>query len=820
MKPYVYQNQLANLLQQGKNIILQAPTGAGKTMAALRPFLTQYAAPPATLPPKCVYAVPMRVLANQFYAEYNRIVYEELSLPKEPTILRQTGEYKDDPEFRADITFATIDQVLSSWLMTPYSLSQRLSNLNAGAFIGSYLIFDEFHLFDPDSTLPTTLHMLKMLNGISPFVLMTATFSKEMLEKLAHYLNAVPFLLDDNLLTEIPAQNKDRRFYTTAVSLTYKTDDKRAVAEPTAVAHILHTHQTQTIAKPRTLVVCNQVERAQAVYTALRDNAPEGVTVRLLHSRFLPQDRQDIETFIRQEFQKDKGQQTVPSLIVVATQVVEVGLDMSCAVLHTELSPAASVLQRAGRCARYEGESGQVYVYPLDEKEYAPYNGRYAAAQCTLTWEWLQANQDRHLAFADEQALINHAHTASDSQILDAVFAASYERQEDIYKAWAGQKTRGETAVLIRNTASVTVAVHSDPDQLAAAPFQADSFSLHPGTLQGKFAQWQAANDARDAEWDEDHLEWLVCRLVEDADDETVQGNRPIHYGFKPVKTRHELHAPLLVINPALVGYSKELGLTLYPGNFYESSLPQTAVTTARATYAYKLESYYRHIELVHNAFVTDSLPLFRAAAARLEHAYGWRKGIIADMAHLVMAVHDIGKLSAGWQKRVCEWQKAIGATVPDFAIAHTDFDPENPLHQTTKAGKKPPHAVESALAAVPLLQALAAESMYHPLLRAAFTAVARHHAPFAGQPNSYQLIPNHRQEIARTLTLLPDALQPTCQSAPINAQTHVTTELPPGFLEENLLINPRNEQDVCCYMLLVRALRTADQTGTRQGSQ
>ncbi|MCA9936396.1 MAG: CRISPR-associated helicase Cas3', partial [Anaerolineales bacterium] len=443
---YRYQQKIKDLILEGRSIILQAPTGAGKTLAALAPFIENYwSASHQYFPRKCVYAVPMRVLANQFYIEYEGLKerYQRLhkrSFDQYPLeILRQTGEYKEDREFRADMTFATIDQVLSGWLMTPYSLPNRLGNLNAGAFVGSYLIFDEFHLFDPDSTLPTTLHMLKVLNGISPFVLMTATFSKEMLEKLAHHLNAEAFLLTDEMLAEIPAQKKERKFYTTAVPLTFKNDDKQVLAEETAVAHILQTHQRQTIEKPRTLVVCNQVERAQAISTALREQKPDGVTVRLLHSRFLKEDRQTIEDFVRDEFQKDTEKRTVPSLIVVATQVVEVGLDMSAAVLHTELAPAASVLQRAGRCARYPGESGQVYVYPLDEDGYAPYHGTHAKQQCDLTWDWLAENQDRHLAFADEQALINHAHTASDNMILNSVFGAEYEHTTAIWAAWRGE---------------------------------------------------------------------------------------------------------------------------------------------------------------------------------------------------------------------------------------------------------------------------------------------------------------------------------------------------------------------------------------------
>jgi CRISPR-associated endonuclease/helicase Cas3 len=826
VKLYDYQVNFARCIRQGRNIVLQAPTGAGKTMAALWPFLRNWADSSDKLPRKCVYAVPMRVLANQFVADYSRIVYEDMLIASPPIIKRQTGEYKEDPEFRADITFATIDQVLSGWLMSPFGLPRRLGNLNAGACVGSYLVFDEFHLFDPDSTLPTTLQMLKTLNDVSPFVLMTATFSKEMLNKLAGYLDAEAFLLTDEMLKEIPAQNKERRFYTVSSPLTYINEDKKVLANETSINHILQSHRDQTGDKPRTLVVCNQVERAQAVYTALRHHGPDGVDVRLLHSRFLRQDRQEIESHIRQEFGKNTDLRTIDSLIVVATQVVEVGLDMSCAVLHTELAPAASVLQRAGRCARYPNQAGQVYVYPLDGKGYAPYHGKYARQQCDLAWEWLQANQDRHLTFADEQDLINHAHSDSDDMILKGVFETEFELLSEIRAAWRGEKGRAETAGLIRNIQSVSIVVHSDPDQLSVSPFKADSFSLHPGTLKGKFKHWQEVNEALDPGFDEGHLDWLVKKLVEDVDEQDVQSNTPITYRFKKVSSGHELDAPLLAINPSLIGYSAKLGLTLYPGNAYQSSLPEAAVAQQYEAFNYKLESYYRHIALVHQAFVDESLDLFNAVAGRLERAYDWRPGIITDMAHLVMAVHDVGKLSQTWQGWAHRWQSEIGRPMADAndAAAHTDYDPENPVHKGKNKmmrGKRPSHAVESALAALPVLKALVASDSdrYMPLLRAAFTAVARHHAPFSSQPGSYQLVSTYQQEIEATLELLPERVRRICQAAkafPAIDIKYFSVDL----IKRSFLLDVRDETALCCYMLLVRALRTADQKGTSLGSQ
>src|SRR2546429_9976058 len=65
-----FQERVLHHVLNGRSVILQAPTGAGKTKAALAPFLQNLAKQGDKLPHTCRYAVPMRVLANQFYREY------------------------------------------------------------------------------------------------------------------------------------------------------------------------------------------------------------------------------------------------------------------------------------------------------------------------------------------------------------------------------------------------------------------------------------------------------------------------------------------------------------------------------------------------------------------------------------------------------------------------------------------------------------------------------------------------------------------------------------------------------------------------------
>ncbi|WP_369073998.1 helicase-related protein, partial [Haemophilus parainfluenzae] len=49
--------------------------------------------------------------------------------------------------------------------------------------------------------------------------------------------------------------------------------------------------------------------------------------------------------------------------VLIATQVIEAGINITCQVMHIQLCPMNSLLQRAGRCARFRGERGDVRVY-------------------------------------------------------------------------------------------------------------------------------------------------------------------------------------------------------------------------------------------------------------------------------------------------------------------------------------------------------------------------------------------------------------------------------------------------------------------------
>lgn len=103
----------------------------------------------------------------------------------------------------------------------------------------------------------------------------------------------------------------------------------------------------------RTLIVCNTVDRARAIHAALEGMLGEDAVkmLVLLHSRFRPPDRARQQNRLKDELDPNIGQ------IVVATQVVEAGVDLSSAILWTEIAPLPSIVQRLGRLNR-AGEFG------------------------------------------------------------------------------------------------------------------------------------------------------------------------------------------------------------------------------------------------------------------------------------------------------------------------------------------------------------------------------------------------------------------------------------------------------------------------------
>ena len=797
MELYPYQERVKELIQAGKSVILQAPTGAGKTRAALAPFIENFFDhADGSTPRKCIYSVPMRVLANQFEAEYSDLASRHQRINREEIkVTIQTGEHSKDKEFEGDLIFCTIDQFLSSYLTMPYCMPRRLANINAGALIGSYLVFDEFHLLDPDSTLPTALYAIKKLSQVAPVLLMTATFSSSVLHTLQKEIpNSKIVLVDPQeayaIETSVGEKSVRQRVWRTA--------ETRLSA-----SGILEMHNK------RSLAICNTVRRAQELFRELKQlTGDKDIDILLLHSRFLQKDRQEIEKQIKMRFARGNKE---GSVVAVATQTIEVGVDITSEILHTELAPASSLIQRAGRCARYAGEKGNMMVYPVEKN--SPYRSESWKNEMDEALKWLTDHKNEIFDFGKEQEFVNAVATPRDEQILLRLSAGRASRDEDIKRALGGEQDSKAARDLIRDADSKLVLIHPDPKkELTLNPYLAKGFNIPTKTLFGMVKEW------REREVD---VDWRIMRLIEDRQDK--EENNRTDYDWEILTDEKLLNSTqVIVVNPELAGYLQDEGFVSDKGNTgFISTMPEIGeAQKTRDGYSYKLERYEDHIRRVLEAFKDIALKESTYSAGALEQAAGWSQGSVMRAIWLACLFHDVGKLSEGWQGWARAYQKEIGDPVSvDFAAGHTEFDRKNPVHKKAeetirKHHKKPNHAGESALASAKMI-ARAFGKEEESLAKAVLTAVTRHHTPFASECGVFVLEDQAENHLHATLDCVPEDIR---QWVNLELLRNESKTIQNSF--SGLLITPDDDFGWMAYALLARALRRSDQEGTAIGTR
>ncbi|MGB9677931.1 MAG: CRISPR-associated helicase Cas3', partial [Candidatus Ratteibacteria bacterium] len=271
-----------------------------------------------------------------------------------------------------------------------------------------------------------------------PFVVMTAT---------------MPESLERSLFENIPLSNSQR------LTGNIKIDSKLKI---TVENHPLYSNSDvyiseellNKIKQKKTLIVVNQVKRAQKIYEYIKDALNlEDDNIVLIHSRFTRIDGKEHEIkAISLIPHKENGEVIIPEGvgIVVSTQVLEAGIDFSAELLLTELAPADCLVQRAGRCARYNGEKGEMIIFQVeDDKGHLPYEKEHL----DKTFEWLQNNKNFNIKNFDEvSSFVNETldYKASDYEARDTLI--------DLYECVLYADTKPEN-IQVRNSKSVTLFV-------------------------------------------------------------------------------------------------------------------------------------------------------------------------------------------------------------------------------------------------------------------------------------------------------------------------------------------------------------------------
>ncbi len=357
--------------------VLIAPTGSGKTAAVSLGWAARRLQNPDDTPRRLVWCLPMRTLVEQTADAvrewFGRLAVESegkgyLPRPEDVHVLmggEDAAGWLDWPE-RPSVLVGTQDMLLSRALMRGYASSRALWPMEfALLHEDAQWVFDEVQLMGSGRATSAQLEAFRQSDTdrarqdgraaatLSRSLWISATLDPGWLATVDHseppaaaVVRVDPGAAPDGRLARLTHATKRLSRLPVAPASSRKTD-LASYVERLADA-LVHAHRDGRM----TLAIVNRVDRAQALRDALEKRLskrlPAAPTLALVHSRFRPADRaREMEKVLDDADAHSHGR------IVVATQAVEAGVDISAAVLLTELAPWSSLVQRFGRANRY-----------------------------------------------------------------------------------------------------------------------------------------------------------------------------------------------------------------------------------------------------------------------------------------------------------------------------------------------------------------------------------------------------------------------------------------------------------------------------------
>ncbi|HEY9249754.1 MAG TPA: CRISPR-associated endonuclease Cas3'', partial [Rariglobus sp.] len=257
-----------------------------------------------------------------------------------------SGEWDIHPEADA-ILIGTQDMLLSRALNRGYGMARARWPMHFGLLNNDALwVLDETQLMGVGVRTSAQLEGLRRKLGTALDCATwwaSATLDSRLLRTPDHGELPPAITLDaaDRASPEVAARIQSvKRLAPLPLTL---TGDASKLVDPyidALAAAVVEKHQPATT----TLVILNRVDRAKDLCAALdklakKQAMPERV---LVHSRFRPMEREPLSTRIKEPGEK----------IIISTQAIEAGVDISARTLVTELAPWSSLVQRFGRCNR------------------------------------------------------------------------------------------------------------------------------------------------------------------------------------------------------------------------------------------------------------------------------------------------------------------------------------------------------------------------------------------------------------------------------------------------------------------------------------
>lgn len=329
---------------------LCVPTGGGKTLSSFR-FAINFAKEHEEIQ-HIYYVIPYTSIIDQTADEVRKVCGEEMVLEHHSGVVQEDEAYELlTQRWTAPIILTTLVQFMNSIYSHKSACARRMH-----ALCHSVIIVDEVQAIPKK-----LLHLFnEAVNFLSRFcgttvVLCSATQPSFALTEHKLHLSEECDMVSKRL------QNMSVFNRTRVVNLSGKPMTCREIGEFA---------MEQIDKKPSLLVVCNTKKTAKMIYDAIENKGKK----MLLTTNFCREHRSKMIQDIREKtsYLAENGAETPldERLIVVSTQLIEAGVDLSFACAIRVMAGVDSIVQTAGRCGR-NGEFGQncaVYLVACTEE--------------------------------------------------------------------------------------------------------------------------------------------------------------------------------------------------------------------------------------------------------------------------------------------------------------------------------------------------------------------------------------------------------------------------------------------------------------------
>ena len=345
---HLYPLSYVNTNDGRKHTLVTAPTGAGKTDFLLR-----------RCKGRVFYTLPFQASINAMYDRIKNNLYgtgAQISLLHAASSLKIRGKSIEESILQHHLG-------ASVKILTPHQMASIVFGIKGFEAMlldleGCDVILDEIHTYASE-TQAIVLKIIDILKSINCRIHVgTATMPSILYEKIVELLGGKSEVYEVKLSNGI--LNTFNRH------IIHKVDGFDCCND--IIKNAVEKNE-------KILIVCNQVKRAQLLYAIISGNYSI-VNKMLIHSRFKRGDRSRLEEMLKEDFNT-----TQKACIVIATQVVEVSLDISFDVMITECAPIDAMIQRFGRINRKRtdetiGKYKDIYVIrpSEDKREAMPYN--------------------------------------------------------------------------------------------------------------------------------------------------------------------------------------------------------------------------------------------------------------------------------------------------------------------------------------------------------------------------------------------------------------------------------------------------------------